>query len=153
MTDISLGDVAADTAKQTAKDAATDAATEKAAEAASSGGTDTAEWFMELVDRMDQKGYLGPMLFGPEGMEQMGGSAPEQAPAEATAATGGGSSGDMDLSAESIAEFGPLVIDKLGDRKISEIVQLCRKHPDRVNQLIENELGGDTEPETGEDDG
>jgi len=152
MTDISLGDVAADTAKETAKDAATDAATEKAAEAASSGGADTAQWFMELVDRMDQKGYLGPMLFGPEGMDQMGGSAPQQAPAE-TAATGGGSSDGMDLSAESIAEFGPLVIDKLGDRKISEIVQLCRSHPDRVNQLIESELGGETTPDEGENDG
>lgn len=144
MTDISLGDIAAETAtEETAKAAAKETAEAAASEAA--GGESTSEWIFKLVDRMEERGYLGPLLFGPDGMKELEGSAPAPAgDGAAVEAAGGGT----EISAEAIADIGKEVIDHVGDRKLSEVVTMCEQRPEQVNMLIQQKLGEDDgEPE------
>lgn len=147
MTDVSLGDIAADTAtNEAAKTAAKETAKEAASEAAS--GESTAEWMFKLVDNLEQRGYLGPLLFGPDGVKELEGSAPAPADTATNEATGGGT----DISAEAIADIGKEVIDHVGDRKLSEVVTMCEERPEQVNMLIDQKLGNDGgEPDDEED--
>lgn len=139
MTDISLGDIAAETATEKA----TEAAVEETAKQAAGGGESTAEWMFKLVDRMEERGYLGPLLFGPDGMKELEGSAPEPAGGGPVEAGGGG----KEIDADAIATIGKEVIDQVGDRKLSEVVVMCEQKPTMVNQLIDQQLGGEPEPE------
>ena len=138
MTDISLGDIAADTATN---EVAQTAAKETAAEVATGGGESTAEWMFKLVDNLEERGYLGPLLFGPDGMKELQGSAPAPAGEDVEAAGGG-----TEINAESIADIGKEVIDHVGDRKLSEVVTMCEQRPQQVNMLINQKLGNE-EPE------
>ena len=142
MTDISLGDIAADTATN---EATKTAAKETAKEVATGGGSDTAEWMFKLVDNLEQRGYLGPLLFGPDGVKELQGAAPAPAGEQAAAPAGGGT----EIDAESIASIGKEVIDHVGDRKLSEVVAMCEQRPEQVNMLIDQKLGDepDDEPE------
>lgn len=142
MTDLSIGDIAADTATSGAAGEAAKETAEAAAKEAASGES-TAEWMFKLVDRMEERGYLGPLLFGPEGVKEMQGSAPAPAGEGNAEATGGGT----EISAETIADIGKEVIDHVGDRKLSEVVAMCEQRPQQVNMLIDQKLGEDDEPE------
>lgn len=129
MTEISLGDVS-NLGEQAAEEAATEAAGEVAA-----GDENTGEWMMELVDRLDDKGLLEPILFGKDGaIPDADASVADQA------GEGGGEGGSKQFDADTLASIGKKVIDQAGDLQISQIVQLAEQHPDRVNAMIEEEM-------------
>lgn len=133
MTDISLKDLSAGEVAQDPQKAK--AATEAAGEAAEAE-KGTGEWLSEVIDKLDEKGLIEPILFGPDSNisqesspDQAANVDPKEAPAE--------------IDAEQIAKFGKLTIDYVGDVPISEIVKLAEEEPEKVNQLIETQLGGD----------
>lgn len=131
MTDISMSDLAASSAGETASGAA---------EAAADAATDesTGEWAMKIFDRLEEKGLLEPILFGPESN-----ISETQTPAGEGQTTEGGESGEVAVDADQIAEIGKTVIDTLGDVPISEVVKYAESNPEQVNQLIEQQLEGD----------
>lgn len=116
MTDRTLEDLVQDTAKETQQ------------------GQSTGEWVRETVELLDKRGLLEPILFGPEGAEQV---QPEPAPA-ADAEQGG-----IDIDAEQIAEIGEGIMGQLGpDVTVAEVVQICKDNPGLVNQQIAEFSGG-----------
>lgn len=125
MTDISFEDLAAEAGA--------------AGEAAAGGGTEkgTGEWVSETVELLDKRGLLEPMLFGPEGAQQV----QEQHQADAEAAAAESDDGGLDLDAESIAEAGRAVMDQLGDDvTVADLVEMCENNPGLVNKQIQENL-------------
>lgn len=120
MTDIELGSLSEGGGE------ATEAAKEAAEEATDEAGT--GEWLLEFTERLDDKGLLEPLLFGP----------PEENGAEAAAEPSRSSSPEID--AETVANIGKKVIDSMGDVPISQVVIYAEQNPEEVNQLIEAEI-------------
>lgn len=145
-----LEDLAADTASS-ASSAATDAAAEQAAGAASSGdGENMGEYLWKITEKLDERGYLGPML----GLEDPPGEAPQRTPDgrspkmdvdEAGDASSSSTSPAMDsekvhtllLQIYDAAGQIPMVSD---DPTVSELIQLVESHPGAVDNLIEQHL-------------
>jgi hypothetical protein len=99
------------------------------------------EWVVELVDRLDEKGMLDAILFGPENAAKLDqGNAPERSVEQ----DGDGEPIDADaIDADAIASLGKKIIDTAGDRKISEIVYMAEQRPEQVNQLINEHMEGE----------
>lgn len=139
MTDLTLEDLVSEP-----EPASTEVATE-AVEAVETTASDEAggEWLLELWDRLDDKGMIEPLLFGPEAGQQgpREQAQPQHDPnpieeenslSEETEASQDGS----DLDADDLAQFGKMVIDYSGDLKISEIVKMAEREPETVNMMI-----------------
>lgn len=124
MTDIELGSLSegGGEAAEAAK-----AAAEEATEEAGTG-----EWLLEFTERLDDKGLLEPLLFGPENAGQSNGEVPAGRPDQGE--------GPPEINAETVASIGKKVIDTMGDVKISQVVIYAEENPEQVNRLIEQEL-------------
>jgi len=127
MTDVTLDDLV-------------DSAGDAAEEAAEGSGKGTGEWVKETVQLLDERGLLEPMLFGPEGAQEVR----EQYQADAeTAANASGEDGDdgLDLDAGTISEAGQAIMDELGeDVKVADLVTMCENNPELVNKKIHENL-------------
>lgn len=121
MADISFDDLAAEAGQ----------AAEEVAEEQGTG-----EWVTELVETLDKRGLLEPILFGPDVAEPP--AALEQEPAD----DGDGDGGDApQISAEQIAAIGEQIMAELGeDVTVAEVVEICRANPGLVNKQIEQNL-------------
>lgn len=128
MTDLQLGDLSAGSSGTA--EAAADAAQEAAGD-----GKGTGEWAMEIFDRLDDRGLLEPMLFGPDS------NISKQEPSDQGG--DGEQGGGVDLDADAIADVGKTVIDTMGDVRISEVVKFAENNPEQVNQLIEQKMGAE----------
>lgn len=122
MSDITIEDLKADMESQTDTGGGEE-----------SGG----EWINELIDTLDSRGYLDPLIQHSLGMEDMNPST-GAAPAE-PAETDGGS---VALDAADVAQFGKMVIDSVGDVPMSKVVEFSESNPEQVNQLIEQATQG-----------
>jgi len=128
MTDIDLSDL-------------TEEATQ-AAEDAASNTQSTGEWAVDLVETLDKRGLLEPIMFGKDRLPDA-----EAAPDPTPTNTDG-----VDLSADTIAQAGRGVMDQLGaDVTVAELVEICENNPQLVNSKLD-ELGGEPEPEPQSDD-
>lgn len=131
-TDISLGDLAAGAAEETASEGAASAAADAATDES------TGEWAMKIFDRLEEKGLLEPILFGPDSNIKE-----SQTPTSESQTSDGGESDRRPVDADEIAEIGKTVIDTLGDVPISEVVKHAEENPEQVNQLIDKKLEGE----------
>lgn len=114
-------------------------AEETAAETAEQG---TGEWVAELVETLDKRGILEPLLFGPDNVEKVReaqGLGPDEEPAEDDAE---GDDGDgVELDAEGIASAGEAIMDQLGDDvTVAEVVDICNANPAMVDQQLAEHL-------------
>lgn len=126
MTDLTFSDLA---------EQAGGAAEEAAAEAA---GESTGEWVTELVQTLDKRGLLEPLLFGPDGTAELQDQRQEARETADDDASGEG----LNLDAGSIADAGRALMGELGeDVTVAEVVQICEKNPQLVDQQIEEHLG------------
>jgi len=75
---------------------------------------------------MDDRGYLGPLMFGTNDSNDGG----EPAPVATS------DDGEITLTAASVAALGKRVQSEVGDVPISKIVQFAEAQPDRVNAVI-----------------
>lgn len=122
MADISFDDLA-----EEAAGAAEDAAGEQG----------TGEWVTELVETLDKRGLLEPILFGPDVAEPP--ASVEQGEPEDRADDAEGSVPQID--AEQIAAIGEQIMAELGeDVTVAEVVDICRANPGLVNSQIEENL-------------
>lgn len=120
MTDLSLEDLAGGgDAAEAAADAAADAVDDEA---------ESGESLLELVEFMDERGYLEPLMFGIDNTDNDGG---EPAPVNTT------DDGDVALTASSVAALARRVEDEVGDVPISKIAAFAERQPDRVNAVID----------------
>jgi hypothetical protein len=92
---------------------------------------DGGESFTELLKFLDERGYLGPLMFGDTNAN--GGDAP--AP-EANADLESASDGDLALNAANIERFGKMVQGQFGDVPLSRVISFAENNPDRVNEAI-----------------
>lgn len=122
MTDLSIQDLKADMDAQLPDDP----------DSEDGGG----EWVRELVDMLDQRGYLDPLIEQSLGVQGPAGSAPVQADGGDPAPEPAG----VDLDADAVSQFGKLVIDSVGDVPMSTVVQYAESNPDQVDRLIEQAL-------------
>lgn len=118
MTDLSLEDLAGGGDGGEAAEAAAEAATETA---------ESGESLLDLFEFMDDRGYLGPLMFGTNNNDA-GGDA--QQPVTTT------DDGDLTLTASSVAALARRVEAEVGDVPISKIAQFAEAQPDRVNAVI-----------------
>lgn len=125
MTDISLGELAADTVDPNGDSSESSESSED--------GKATGEFLLEVYERLDEKGLVEPILFGPD-------SNISQRDAEPVEQGGGEGDDDPDLDAEVIADAGKTVIDTLGDVRVSELVKYAENNPEQVNQLIDQQV-------------
>lgn len=119
MTDLSLEDLAGSSAGG-------DAAKEAAKETAESG-----ESLMELVEFMDERGYLQPLMFGFDNNDTTE-TTPEPATENAPATSGNGT----ELTAENIERLASVIQERVGDVPISKIGAFASNNPEKVNALI-----------------
>lgn len=150
-----LEDLAADTASK-ASSAATDAAAEQAAGAATDaagGGENMGEYLWKITEKLDERGYLGPML----GLEDAPGTAPTQQTPDGRApkmdvddagdAGAASSSSPAAMDSDKVHALLLQIYDAAGqipmvsdDPTVSELIQLVESHPGAVDQLIEQHL-------------
>lgn len=152
--DYTLEDLASSTASS-ASSAATDAAAEQAAGAASSGGGENmGEYLWKITEKLDERGYLGPML----GLEDPpAGSAPQQRTPDGRSPkmdvqddagdAGAASSSSTSMDSEKVHALLLQIYDAAGqipmvsdDPTVSELIQLVESHPQAVDNLIEQHL-------------
>lgn len=139
-----------DLASSTASSAATDAAADQAADAA---GENMGEYLWKITEKLDERGYLGPML----GLEEPDGQAPQartpdgRSPKMDTDAGDGAgaasSSGTTEMDSEKVHTLLLQIYDAAGqipmvsdDPSVSELIQLVESHPGAVDNLIEQHL-------------
>jgi len=114
--DLSLEDLAG-----TAADKATDSSNDTA---------ESGESLMELVQFMDERGYLQPLMFGLDNNETTEPATDNPANAPAT-------DGDsVPLTAANIAKLSDRIQGQVGDVPISKIGQFAESNPEKVNALI-----------------
>lgn len=126
--EMTLAELAGEAAQETATEAATEAATETAQEA----GESSLKWGLELYEKMQNDGTLELLLFGPENVEK---PKPDMAP-ETPETTESMDPSDA-LNAETIGNVCELVIDKVGDKRLSEVQAACEERPATINSVIE----------------
>jgi hypothetical protein len=112
-----------------------DEAGEAAGDAAD--GQDTGEWIRDTVELLEKRGLLEPIIFGPEGAEQLA----EQQDAGVEGGDVGGDVDGDDLDAATIADAGEAIMAELGeDVEVAEVVKICEANPDLVNQKLGEHL-------------
>lgn len=128
MTDLTLEDLAGG-----GSDAAGEAAKAAAEETAESG-----ESLMELVDFLDERGYLKPLMFGIDDTTATDAPATNDAPAADGDTTG------VELNAGNVTRLADTIQERVGDVPISRIGEFAAENPERVNDLIKQipESGG-----------
>ena len=104
----------------------TEAAAEAAAETAESG-----ESLMDLIEFMDSKGYLQPLMFGMDNNDTT--DSAEPATDNAPAASSGDS---VPLNATNIERLAARIQSQVGDVPISRIESFAENNPEKVNALI-----------------
>lgn len=116
MTDLTLEDLAG-------------AATGGGGEDADGGdGAASGESLLDLVEFMDERGYLKPLMFGIDAGEG------EPIDRENTAGQT-----EVELNAETIAALADRIVEsRVGDVPISRIGEFAESNPDKVNQIIES---------------
>ena len=101
--------------------------------AGDSGGSDgSSESFLDLVQYLDESGYLGPIMFGKDALGDDSGGIDMDDDPETT------ETGELTLNAENIARFGSEVVDNIGDVPLSRVVQFAENNPDRINAAVED---------------
>jgi len=116
MTDLSLEDLAG-SAGETA---------ESASETAESG-----ESLMELVEFMDERGYLEPLMFGLNNDET------ETETVEPSTENAPSTDGEgVPLTAGNIERLAATIQQRVGDVPISRIESFAAENPEKVNSLI-----------------
>jgi hypothetical protein len=144
--DLTLEDLASSEATEQAAEEAAETAAETAADAAADESPgDTAKWLTELYSQMREDGTLQAILFGPEAAQEMDRqqvdprqqqmqepttNAETEAPSEQVDPT------DV-IDAETIAAVGNVVIEKVGDMPISQVVEACEERPATINNVLE----------------
>jgi len=100
-----------------------------------SGGSSTGEWVVDLVDKLDDRGYLGPLIFGGEPRDV------EEISAEQSDIQAGESPAGVD--AEQVKTMMLKLYDHSGqipglsdDPSLSELIQLIDQNPELADQLI-----------------
>jgi len=92
-------------------------------------GAASGESLLELVEFMDERGYLKPLMFGIDA-----GDDGEPIDRENTAGQT-----EVELNAETIAALADRIVEsRVGDVPISRIGEFAQSNPDKVNQIIEN---------------
>lgn len=130
--------------------APTTEATEAAADAA--GDDEMGEYLWKITKRLDERGYLGPLL----GLEQAGGAPQQTAPdgrrqIESADVQEAGADdvqeAGADLDSEKVHQLLLQLYDHAGDipmvsddPTVSELIQLVETHPGAVDQLIATHL-------------
>lgn len=135
-------------AKELTLDDLTAEAGEAAAEAAAEGADQaTGEWVADLVETLDKRGILEPLLFGPENVEKVREAQGLQDPGDVeespddAAGDPSDDAGGLDLDAEGIAAAGRAIMDQLGqDVTVAEVVEIAEANPALVNQQIQENL-------------
>lgn len=113
-----------------------DGAGDAAAEATAEQGT--GEWVTELVQTLDKRGLLEPILFGPDGTAELREQRDEQ---REQATDAGDGDGAPDLDADGVSNAGKAIMDQLGnDVTVAEVVDICEANPDLVNQQLDEHL-------------
>lgn len=108
------------------------------------GDDSTAEFLEKVFDTLDERGYLDAMVT--QQLDLDGQNA--NVPSEVAGSEGGGdptaSEGSPvdDLDADTVATFGKVVIDEMGDVPISKVVKLAESNPEMVDQAIQHAVGG-----------
>lgn len=125
MTDITLEDLAG------SADDAADAA--DAAETAAESG----ESLLDMVEFLDERGYLGPLMFGDDTP-----TTDAQPTTDATPAADAGDGAGVELNAANISALAEEIQAKVGDVPISRIGQFAEDNPERVNALVNQIDGG-----------
>jgi len=106
----------------------TSEAAQTASDAAAAADQSTGEWIADTVKLLDQRGLLEPLLWGPDHLP----TAKEQPDQLAQ------DSGNLGISAHTIAEAGRGVMDHLGaDVTVAELVEICENNPAMVDQQLE----------------
>lgn len=95
------------------------------------GGGGGGEWVGKLFDRLDDKGYLDAII-----AQQFDVDTDMTQPDETA---DDGETGSID--AETVAQFGKMVIDQVGDVPMSEVVKYCESNPAVVNNIIQQATG------------
>lgn len=126
----------------------------KAAQEAKSTG----EWVTDLVDKLDDKGLLKPLMFGPDGGRgpdelrgDQGGAPAAPLPMDDADESAGSSRSQTaeqpDLDAERVKGIMLKVYDSTSyvpglddDPKLSDLIKLVDAQPDVVNSLIQQEM-------------
>jgi len=110
---------------------------------ASSGSSGSGQWVVDMIDKLDDRGYLQPLIFGPEG-----GRSPEEMQADQTPSEPGGQPepaggvGADDVKGLLLqlydnAEQIPGLSD---DPTTSEVLKLIDGNPEVAERLIEEYL-------------
>lgn len=102
-------------------------------------GGDTADWVGDLIDRLDEKGVLDALVAQQVGLDPSEAVAPEP---DAGGADAAADAGGADLDAATVATFGKLVIDNVGDVPVSEVVKYAESNPETVERMIDAATGG-----------
>lgn len=109
----------------------------------STGAGDGGKWVTELVDKLDEKGILRPLVFGAEEAPIEDIQARE---VESTPATDGGNL--PEVNAQTVKGIMLKVYDSTDmvpgleeDPRLSDLIRLVDAHPDMVDGLIEQHLG------------
>jgi len=101
-------------------------AADQAADAAEQAA-DSGESLMELIEFVDDRGYLEPLLFGTDAL-----SGDTQTDATMNTDT----DTDVELSAQNIAALSERIINQVGDVPLSKVAQFAEQNPDKVNGII-----------------
>lgn len=117
-----------------------------AAETSSSG--DGGKWIADMIEKLDDRGYLAPLIFGPEAAEGALPAPDGREPAEeAPAAQGGPQSPQID--AQSVKQMLLRLYDSSDkipglsdDPTVSELVRIIDAQPELADRLIAAQLGG-----------
>lgn len=99
-------------------------------------GGGSGEWVMDLVDRLDEKGYLGPLIFGPDAAEIDDMDRQEPAP-DAGADMGADDVKGALLQVYDRAEQIPGLSD---DPTVGELIKLIDGNPEMADQLLNEYL-------------
>jgi len=119
-------------------DLAADAGVSPDSDAESSGGS-----MLDAMRFLEDRGYLKQILAASD----MGGQIGEtNADAQAidtmeNTDTPTDSGDNVELDAQTISQFGRLVIDEFGDVPVSQVVKFADSNPDQLNQAIHDQLG------------
>jgi hypothetical protein len=119
MTDVTLEDLASGSGGDAAKDAAKETA-------------ESGESLMELVEFMDERGYLQPLMFG---MDNNDTTDPVEPDTNAPATSDGDG---VPLTAANIERLAGVIQERVGDVPISKIQSFASSNPEKVNALIAN---------------
>lgn len=124
MTDLTLDDLASPESSEP----------EPEPESSSSSSEKGGEWIGRLMDRLDERGYLDAIIAQQFDVDMTDSN-------QNVDPTGSTDGENNTLDASSVAQFGKLVIDNVGDVSMSKVVQYAESNPQVVNQLISEAMG------------